>query len=249
MFRLLKVKPPNGWNAVGWELAIVVIGVFVALVAQEWATNRAHQAKARHSLEAIKRELANHYAWSVEWRVVTPCLLSQIDQLQQRVMSSGANLEPAPVTYEKDRHFVVRLPAKEYETSAWNAAQLDGVVARFEPAVRTELSSHYEQVRLIAEHSERNGIDYRRLLTLSRPIPLDPVVRYSLLQTLDELRGRVEFMDLLSGQLIDHVLRLDFVPPAAVARNQVQRLGTYPYCLHQRLRLRSFAQAMTPVPN
>ena len=181
MFRLLKVKPPNGWNAVGWELAIVVIGVFVALVAQEWATNRAHQAKARHSLEAIKRELANHYAWSVEWRVVTPCLLSQIDQLQQRVMSSGANLEPAPVTYEKDRHFVVRLPAKEYETSAWNAAQLDGVVARFEPAVRTELSSHYEQVRLIAEHSERNGIDFdiytlppheisrTRIVEISRP--------------------------------------------------------------------------------
>ena len=249
MFRLLKMKPPNGWNAVGWELAIVVTGVFVALLAQEWSNNRAHQAKARHSLTAIKGELADHYAWSVEWRVVQPCLLSQIDRLQQRVMSSGPTLHPAPVTHENDRRFVMRLPAKEYQTSAWNAAQLDGIGARFEPGLRTELSLHYEQVRLIAEHSERNGTDYRRLLTLSRPIPLDPIVRYSLLQTLDELRGRVEFVDLLSGQLIDHIVRLDMVPPAAAARKEVERFGTYKYCRQQRLPLRPFAKAMSPVSN
>jgi hypothetical protein len=111
------------------------------------------------------------------------------------------------------------------------------------------LSSHYEQIRLIAEHSERNGVDYRRLLTLSRPIPLDPIVRYSLLQTLDELGGRVEFMDLLSGQLIDHIVRLDMVPPANAARKEVERFGTYKYCRQQGLPLRSFAAAMTPVPN
>ena len=27
MFRLMRLHPPNGWNAVGWELAIVVLGV------------------------------------------------------------------------------------------------------------------------------------------------------------------------------------------------------------------------------
>lgn len=31
MFRLLKLKPPNGWSAVGWELAIVTLGVLIAL--------------------------------------------------------------------------------------------------------------------------------------------------------------------------------------------------------------------------
>ena len=31
MFRLIKLNPPNGWNAVAWELAIVAIGVLIAL--------------------------------------------------------------------------------------------------------------------------------------------------------------------------------------------------------------------------
>ena len=35
MFRLMKLKPPNGWNAVGWELAIVTLGVLIALGAQQ----------------------------------------------------------------------------------------------------------------------------------------------------------------------------------------------------------------------
>ena len=35
MFRLLKLRPPNGWNAAAWELAIVVLGVLIALGAQQ----------------------------------------------------------------------------------------------------------------------------------------------------------------------------------------------------------------------
>ncbi len=35
MFRLLKLKPPHGWAAVAWELAIVTLGVLIALGAQQ----------------------------------------------------------------------------------------------------------------------------------------------------------------------------------------------------------------------
>lgn len=35
MFRLLRLKPPHGWNAVVWELAIVTLGVLIALAAQQ----------------------------------------------------------------------------------------------------------------------------------------------------------------------------------------------------------------------
>ena len=35
MFRLLRLKPPHGWNAVIWELAIVTLGVLIALAAQQ----------------------------------------------------------------------------------------------------------------------------------------------------------------------------------------------------------------------
>jgi hypothetical protein len=249
MFRMLKLKPPHGWNVVGWELVIVVVGVLLALLAQQWVSERDDRAKMKQSLDSIRSEIGNHYAWSVEWRVVEPCMLAQIDSLQDRVMKSGDRLDPAPVYTETNGHYVLRMPSKEYVNSAWQAAQADGVSADFDPAFRFELSSHYEQARLLAEHGERNGIDYRRLLVLSRPIPLDPSVRYSILQTLAELRGRVEFIDILSGQIIDHVQRLRMVPPEAFAQHEVERYGTYQFCKTRNLPLRSFKDAMQAVPN
>ena len=39
MFRLFKLRPPHGWNAAGWELTIVVVGVLIALFAQQVVEN------------------------------------------------------------------------------------------------------------------------------------------------------------------------------------------------------------------
>lgn len=41
MFRLLRLKPPHGWNAVAWELGIVTLG------AQQWANDRAQKSQMR----------------------------------------------------------------------------------------------------------------------------------------------------------------------------------------------------------
>lgn len=250
MFRMLKLKPPNGWQAVGWELAIVTLGVLIALGAQQWAEGRSWRTKAAKATEALKEEVAGHYAWAVEWRVVQPCILAQIDRLQQRVLASGATLDPAPVLFEPGfSSFVIRLPSKEYDNSAWLATIGDGVSPHLDAEVRQELNAHYSQVRTLVELTARNNVDYQRLSSLARPLPLDPMVRYSLLQSLDELRGRTEFMDLVNGQLIDHLAIVGMTPPPQEALRTVQRFGTYSLCRAQRLPMRSLAAAMERVPN
>ncbi len=45
MFRLMRLKPPHGWNAVVWELAVVTVGVIVALAAQEWVEGLSWRGK------------------------------------------------------------------------------------------------------------------------------------------------------------------------------------------------------------
>ena len=249
MFRLMRLKPPNGWSAVGWELAIVTLGVFIALLVQQWADDRDWSRRVDKATQAIKTEIADHYYWSAEWRMVAPCLLAQVDSLSQRIQASGSSLSPAPVHREAGLRFVLRMPAKEYVTSAWDAAQVDGITPRLDADVRAELNRYYEQVRRVADHTERNGIDYRRLFVLSRPIPLDASTRFQLLQTLDELRGRIEFVDLLSGQLIDRVQRLGMVPSAADTRKAVERYRTVQFCRDQGLPLREMDRAVEAVAN
>lgn len=63
MFRLLKLKPPNGWHSVGWELLIVTLGVLIALGAQqavEWARDRQLADQTRSAItEEINQNLVN----------------------------------------------------------------------------------------------------------------------------------------------------------------------------------------------
>lgn len=250
MFRMLKLNPPNGWRAVVWELGIVTLGVLVALGAQQWVEERSWRAKVIQSREAIRDELAKHYSWSVEWRVVAPCLLAQIDALQQRIERSGDRLDPAPVFSDGAiSQFVLRMPSKDYAHGAWQAAISDGVAPRFDPKLRSELNDHYSQAATVQDESVRNTEEFTSLRTLGRAIPLDPMVRYTLLERLDALRGRADFMDLQSGQLINHIEKAVMVPDAISARRDVERFGTYKFCKTHGLPLRSFADAMKSVPN
>ena len=251
MFRMMKLNPPHGWRAVMWELGIVTLGVLVALAAQQWAEARSWRGKARAATAAFQYELGDHYKWAVEWRVVEPCIVAQIDRLQQRLLASGATLDPAPVHSDPApvnsrisfTHFVIRIPSKDFDTSAWQSSISDGVSAHLDPALRQELDAHYGEVRSMIDLTARNNVDYQRLLSLSRPLPLDPMVRFSLLQTLDELRGRTGFMALQSGQMIEHIVRVGMVPPPAETHDSVTRFGTYQFCRAQGLPTRPLAEA------
>jgi hypothetical protein len=250
VFRKQGLRPPQGWRTISWELLVVVVGVLIALGAQQWAEDRSWQYKARTATEALRAEVAQQYRYALEWRLVEPCVLAQIDRLQQRLLASGARLDPAPVHSEPGFAFyVIRMPNRDYEEAAWQASLADGVNTHLAKNVRPALNRAYtENGRLGALNAENNAA-YQRLLSLARPIPLDPMVRFSLLQDLEELRGRVELMSHISGQSMDNWTRAGMIPDRAVGRQVVAASGTHRFCRAQRLPVRVLAEAQTPIPD
>jgi hypothetical protein len=249
VFRLLKLKPPNGWNAVAWELAIVTLGVIIALAAQQWAEGRSWQGKVKASKVALRGELAEHYNYAVEFRVVYPCLQAQLDRLRNRVLSSGLKLEPAPTYKEPDDDYVFRIPVKLYPTDVWEEAISDGVAQRFEPALRRQLAGHYAQLGNVRDMFWANNEAEQALMVLSRPMPLDPAFRSSMVREIEQLSGRLQYLDIINGQVIDYIQRIEMVPPAREARTVTERYGTFHFCKAHRLPMRSFADAMQAVEN
>lgn len=249
MFRLLRLKPPNGWNAVAWELAIVTIGVLFALAAQQWVEGLSWRHRAAASKTQIREELNRHYNNAVEWRATYPCIDAQIDRLRTRLHSSGAAMDPAPIYREGEYDYVLRIPSKVFGDTAWQAAISDGVTSRFDTAVRGELSQHYSEIGKITEMIRLNDLSRQRLATMASPLPIDPMVRFTLLSELETLSGRAEFLNDLFGRLIDHVQKLDMIAPADEARALTEGHGTYRFCKAQRLPMRSFEEAMQAVPN
>lgn len=249
MFRMLKLKPPNGWNAVGWELAIVALGVLIALAAQQWADNRARRNNMNVSMGALRDELAEHYGYAVEYRVVYPCLQAQLDRLRDRVLKSGTTLNPAPTYQEEHFRYVLREPSKVYPTDAWQAAVNDGTIQRLEPSIRRALAGHYGRLPEIGDINTANNASNQGFVALTHPLPLDPAVQYSIVKEIEQVRGRMETLDFYNGQVIDYIQQVRMLPPAEQARAVVARYGTYHFCKTQGHPMRPFRDAMQAIPN
>jgi hypothetical protein len=83
MFRLTKVKPPHGWNAVAWDLAIVTLGVLIALAAQQLADTVHWRSEVRDFREAVRAEVAGNLGTYVYRSNENRCVEARLDELQR----------------------------------------------------------------------------------------------------------------------------------------------------------------------
>lgn len=243
-----KLRAQN-WAAIAIEIAIVTLGVLIALAAQQWAEGRAERGRMDVSMGALRDELAEHYSYAVEYRVVYPCLQAQLDRLRDRVLNSGATLNPAPAFQDEHFRYVLRQPNKVYPTNAWQAAVNDGTTQRLDPLIRRALSGHYGRLPEIWDMTTANDASTQAFVALTHPLPIDPATRYSIVKEIEQVSGRMETMDYNNGQVIDYIRQVGMLPPAGQARAVVARYGTYSFCKNHGLPMRSFEDAMQAVPN
>lgn len=249
MFRLTKLKPPSGWRAVAWELAIVTLGVLLALIAQQWSENRTIAQKLKATKEALGDELAEHYAYAIEFRTVYPCVLAQLRRLRDHVVSSGPVMEPVPTYGEQNFHFVVRFPSKENPSPVWDAAVSEGLMYRFDASFRRQLAGHYSLIGTIGNAISANDEAAYGLSVLTHRLPLDSTTRYNIVKDIEQLIGRFENLDLNYGQEIENIQNVGMVPPIEEAKVLTERYGTYQFCKSQGLPMRPYEEAMRAVPN
>ena len=245
---IAKLRAQN-WIAITIELVIVAVGVLIALAAQQWAESRDWSNRIATDKAALRDELGEHYGYAVEFRVVYPCLQAQLHALRDRVLSSGSKLAPAPVYSEPGDDFVLRKPIKFYPADAWEEAINDGVVQRFDPAIRRQFAGHYASLERLRTLDSANMDDEQALMTLAQPMPLDSQVRYGIVERIEQLSARLQWLDTMNGQVIDYIEHIGMVPPAAEAQAVTKRYGTYLFCKAHGLPMRPFKEAMQAVPN
>lgn len=89
MFRLLRVKPPNGWNAVGWELLIVAAGVLLALGAQQAVESVNQRREAAQTRETLTNEIKETLAILELRRAAQPCIDRRLKEVRAIVDEWG----------------------------------------------------------------------------------------------------------------------------------------------------------------
>src|SRR5215213_8323134 len=82
MFRLLRLKPPHGWNAVAWELTIVTVGVLIALVAQQLVETLHDRSTAAETRKELTDEINSNLMSMVLRRTSEPCIERRLNELR-----------------------------------------------------------------------------------------------------------------------------------------------------------------------
>jgi hypothetical protein len=187
--RWQRFSPSMGWRAFWSEILIVVIGVVIALAANEAVEQWNWRNKVADGEARLREDTANVFEWSAERYATGPCIDAQLAALITRVMDSGERLDPAPIHTSLNMRRVLTAPQRPFRFPVWDALVADGTASRMSPerqALYGRLGDSMARMRLRNEDYMRlRG----RLLVLAHPIALDAQTQIRLLTDLEELRA------------------------------------------------------------
>ena len=125
MFRLLRLKPPNGGHTVGWELLIVTLGVLIALGAQQIAEGARDRRLADQTRAAITEEI-NQNLLNISLRATAEtCIQRRLDELHSMVVTWGRTGSfETPLWVAQAPRLTINLPRYQVALDAGNLALL-----------------------------------------------------------------------------------------------------------------------------
>lgn len=187
--RWQRFSPSMGWPAFWSEIAIVVLGVVIALAANEaveswnWR-NRVADAEVR-----LQGDIDWAFVWSAERAMSVSCVDAQLAALSRKVLESGSTLDPQPVFASAGLQHMVRMPNRPYRFAVWESLLSDGTANHFSPRRQWffgRVSDSMALSRAGETESRRLG---GNLLVMRDAIALDPGVRAHLLMDINNLRS------------------------------------------------------------
>lgn len=220
------------WRAFTREIAIVVIGVLVALAAGDVAENWNWQRKLSVGEAALRREAAENFQYAAEQVTVHPCVEAQLATARRRVLASQAVLHPAPVFSESDwQTYVYRMPSRIYVDTAWQALNSEGTTAYMDGPRRVKYAVTYRQLGDMADRTNQFDIRNARSLLLGEGIALDPATRAVLAGDLMETSGQSQVQSLAAAQVMASLRDLGQAPPAEAVDEFLSKYsGTIRFC-------------------
>ena len=205
-------KPLHGWREFAGEVGIIVLGVLIALSAEQLAHDieahrRAAQAEAR-----IRDELGGSMGTGLERLAVQKCLQSRISQLAEGLSSgrtdwSGLVL-PASTVFPLTLREVYRSPNRNWVEDAYHEALAKGDLDSSDPNLRARLAGIYKQVEHLGQLNQREHELNTQLARLQFSRTLSDAERDQLLGTVAQLDYINASMVLSSRQNIENIHRL-----------------------------------------
>jgi hypothetical protein len=194
-----KPKPVHNWREFIVELGTITLGVCIALAAEQTVEWFHWRDKTNYATDQIQRELAVSMYYSMERIMVEGCIQHRLDDLEQKLLSSGEKWTPvAPAgTAGIQAGNVVAVPRRNWGTIAWTAAVADTSVTHFNRDRLTAYARIYASVGAAHEQNQREFENVAHLNILLKPVMLSN-------------DKKVELIGVVEGErILNHELALD----------------------------------------
>lgn len=175
-------KPIHGWRGFIGEVGIIVVGVLIALGAEQIVEHVRDQERAREASDNVRSEIAAAIG-SINSRAKTePCIARRLFELQSYVDEVGSGSRPPRPTW------VGRPQVWTVGTARWQAATNTGGSSLLRSDEQAELSSIYESLNEIVVNERDEQQAWAQLRAVTHLTKIDPPEAAMLIQALQTAR-------------------------------------------------------------
>lgn len=191
-----KPKPVHNWRELLTELAIVVLGVSIALAAEqtvEWLHWRARVAEAR---EFVATELATDVRLAIYRMRTATCTERRLDELTA-ILDAGARTGSLPPVGD------ISMPPRGYWPSgAWESVVASQAATHFPRQQLADITLTYKIVAKLEEYTADEFAAWNTLYAMTGPgRRLDPSSEARLREALSHARSVNRLVAIMSDQL------------------------------------------------
>jgi hypothetical protein len=190
-------KPLHGWRAFVGEVGIIVIGVLIALGAEQLVETAHRRQQAAEADESIRSELGFNLGRLTSRMSIHSCVSRRINEIQE--LLDGAADEPRIVTPS----WIGRPQYWAFASSRWQAESQAGQAALVDPQRLSAYAIMYARMGDLLDEMTAEQADWAKLRTLEHLRRLGPAAAFELNMTLQDARYRDWRLALVTSQLFE----------------------------------------------
>ena len=204
---LRRIGELPGWKRFGFEVAIILVGVGLALVANQWVGDASRAKETRQALNAVERDLITLLLISSERLAVEPCRVDQVEALADRLKESDGhwtgtiqeslNRDHGPMVLP----MVLRSPIRNWPAGSWNALLASDIAIHMDRNVFVLLGVVFDLVAQIQALQAQALALRGRLSHLGMSGPIDAAQRRDAYAVLGELSAMEGLLSVLAAQM------------------------------------------------
>jgi len=203
-----KPNPIHSWRELAREVGIIVLGVLIALAAEQAVEALRWAAAVRTAREALHREMAFNNGYFRDWISIAPCMEQRIAAVTVLLDDAAAGKHPValgPANMEPGRLTLV---------AQWNAEQASQTLTHFPSEERTSLGAWYDLFQTMRNWIEQANTAWTHLGVLASKGPISAQDVALMRQDLQTVRSLQFLMTLNAKRELDRGRALGVTPIA-----------------------------------